>query len=161
MGHPDLAASRGHLAAGTNGRRRAWEAGNAATRPWGTSGVPGNGGQAEGSPPSHGAGHGVGGEEPQTEPFHTLPDGNGRASRTQPGEHDDPHHGSQEDTPVPAMFLVKELQCGAVIVQGYPSGESVYVGAEESYALRAALAAAVHLFGRSMDVPPLVRPRMG
>jgi hypothetical protein len=68
--------------------------------------------------------------------------------------------GAEEGTPVPAMFLVRELRDGAVIVQGYPSGESVYVRAGDSYALRAALAAAVHLTGRRMGVPPMVRPRV-
>lgn len=64
------------------------------------------------------------------------------------------------DAQHPWIFLVRALGTGAVIVQGYPTGESVYVAAADSEALRTALDAALAGSGIALRLPPMVRPRV-
>lgn len=59
----------------------------------------------------------------------------------------------------PTTVLVTEMSASAFVIQGYPSGVSAYVRAEDGHALREALDAAFG-GGRAMDVPPIIRPRI-
>jgi len=56
--------------------------------------------------------------------------------------------------------LVKELDGGAFVVQGYPSGVAAYVSAEDGTVLRQALDAAFESSGSVLDIPPIMRPRI-
>jgi len=60
----------------------------------------------------------------------------------------------------PSTILVTELDTGAFMVQGYPTGVTAYVSAVHSRALRDALDAAYGRTGHAMDIPPIVRPRV-
>ena len=70
-------------------------------------------------------------------------------------------HGNHAYLPMrPATVLVTELGTGSFIVQGYPTGTSVYVDAEQGEGLREALDTAFGDAGLSMDVPPILKPRI-
>jgi hypothetical protein len=64
-------------------------------------------------------------------------------------------------------MLVTELDSGLFLVQGYPSGSTAYVRAEDAGPLREALAAGWGLELRPdsafvrIAAPPVVRPRVG
>jgi hypothetical protein len=60
----------------------------------------------------------------------------------------------------PTTVLVTEMGAGAFMIQGYPSGPSAYLTAEDGHALRAALDAAFGSDGWAMDVPPIIKPRI-
>ena len=71
-------------------------------------------------------------------------------------------HYSVNTKPVlrPPTMLVSEMASGAFLVQGYPTGRSVYVRAEDAWALREVLEAIFAQTGSAMDVPPIMRPRV-
>ena len=60
----------------------------------------------------------------------------------------------------PSTVLVTELGAGVFIVQGYPTGVSAFVCAEEGKALLDALDSAFGEAGTEIDVPPIMRPRI-
>lgn len=66
----------------------------------------------------------------------------------------------------PSMMLLTRLGTGSFLVQGYPSGPTVYVNAEDAGPLREALAAATTAETVSgsaysqIAAPPIVRPRV-
>ena len=72
------------------------------------------------------------------------------------------HNGysGQPGTARPPMVLVTEMSTGAFMVQGYPTGEAVYVSAWDAQALRDDLDAAFSGAGLAMDIPPIVKPRL-
>jgi hypothetical protein len=56
--------------------------------------------------------------------------------------------------------LVTELGAGTFLVQGYPTGVSAYVSAAEGRTLGEVLDAAFSDVGTTMNVPPMIRPRI-
>ena len=60
----------------------------------------------------------------------------------------------------PFTVLVTEMRTVAFIVQGYPTGVSSLVCAEDGKKLRDALDAAFGDLGTELDVPPIMRPRL-
>ena len=70
------------------------------------------------------------------------------------------HHSVSPGVARPMKVLVTEMGAGAFMIQGYPSGVSAYVSAEDGRALREALDAAFDSGGWAMDVPPIIKPRI-
>lgn len=70
------------------------------------------------------------------------------------------HYSARPGVVRPSTVLVTELDNGAFLVQGYPTGVAVYVSAEHGWALRQALDAAFGGAGVAMDIPPMVKPRI-
>jgi len=66
----------------------------------------------------------------------------------------------QPGMPRPSAVLIAEVRGGAFMVQGYPTGVSIYVRAEDAWRLREALDAIFAGACLYMDVPPIVKPRI-
>src|SRR5262249_12358184 len=70
-------------------------------------------------------------------------------------------HSVRSAMPVrPPTVLVAEMNGGALLVQCYPSGLTIYLSPRESDSLRAALDAVFGDVGSPMNIPPIVRPRI-
>ena len=70
------------------------------------------------------------------------------------------YYSVQPGMPRPSAVVIVELDGGAFMLQGYPTGVSIYVRAEDAERLREALDAIFAGARLYMDVPPIVKPRI-